>query len=201
MRCKSKTSRAIRRRSALAPIGSSIGNGNAVPIKNEPEPLTSNWLRVVEVPDTIRYFSPTGAVDHAALLKAASEFEYHAQAHERGFFSFASLDDVNQKLADVGKFQILHEIDTLSFVKDGFPDREIKGRDASNWVQSIFRKAWESFGKRRGLLNFAYSSDLAFHVSREQARIGQRFNWGTQGEKRSSMLRNIAKKHVWSFGV
>jgi hypothetical protein len=174
---------------------------NAVQIKNEPEPLTSNWLRVVEIPDTIRYFSPTGAVDHAALHKAADEFEYHAQAHERGFFSFASLEDVNQKLADVGKFQILHEIDTQSFVKDGFPDRKIKGRDASNWVLSIFRKAWESFGKRRGLLSFAYSSDLAFHVSREQARIGQRFNWGTQGEKRSSMLRNIAKKHVWSFGV
>lgn len=174
---------------------------NAIPIKNEPEPLTSNWLRVVEIPDTIRYFSPTGAVDHAALHKAASEFEYHAQAHERGFFSFASLEDVNQKLADVGKFQVLHEIDTLSFVKDGFPGREIKGRDASNWVQSIFRKAWESYAKRRGLLSFAYSKDLAFHVSREQARIGQRFGWGTQGEKRSSMLRNIAKKHVWSFGV
>src|SRR5713101_5266068 len=37
---------------------------NAVQIKNEPESLTSNWLRVVEIPDTIRYFSPTGAVDH-----------------------------------------------------------------------------------------------------------------------------------------
>jgi hypothetical protein len=174
---------------------------NAVQVRQEPETLLSNWLRVVEIPDTIRYFSPTGAVDHAALNKAASEFEYHSQAHERGFFSFASLDDVNQKLADVGKFQVLHEIDTLSFVKDGFPDRNIRGRDASNWVQSIFRKAWESYAKTHGLLSFAYSKDLAFHVSREQARIGQRFAWGTQGEKRSSMLRNIAKKHVWSFGV
>jgi hypothetical protein len=51
------------------------------------------------------------------------------------------------------------------------------------------------------LLSFAYSSDIAFHVSGDQARIGQRFSWGTQGEKRSSMLRNIAKKHVWSFGL
>jgi hypothetical protein len=174
---------------------------NAVQIKNEPEALTSNWLRVVEIPDTIRYFSPTGAVDHAALHKAASEFEYHAQAHERGFFSFASLDDVNNKLAHVGKFEILHELDAISFVTNGFPDRSIKGREASNWVQSIFRKAWEAYAKKLGLLSFAYSNDMAFHVNREQARIGQRFSWGTQGEKRSSMLRNIAKKHVWSFGV
>ncbi len=174
---------------------------NAIQIKNEPEALTSNWLRVVEIPDTIRYFAPTGSVDHSALQKAAGDFEYHAQAHERGFFSFASLDDVNAKLPHIGKFEVLHEIDALSFVKDGFPDRLIKGRDASNWVQSIFRKAWEAYARKRGLLSFAYSSDIAFHVARDQARIGQRFGWGTQGEKRSSMLRNIAKKHVWSFGV
>lgn len=174
---------------------------NAVQIKNEPESLTSNWLRVVEIPDTIRYFSPSGAVDHAALQKAAGEFDYHARAHERGFFSFASLDDVNEKLAHVGKFEVRHEIETLSFVANGFPEREIKAREASNWVQSIFRKAWEAYAKRFGLLSFAYSSDIAFHVSGDQARIGQRFSWGTQGEKRSSMLRNIAKKHVWSFGI
>jgi TIR domain-containing protein len=173
----------------------------AVQIRNEPEALTSNWLRVVEIPDTIRYFSPTGAVDHAALHKSANEFEYLAHPHERGFFSFASLDDVNEKLANVGKFAILHELDVTAFVPNGLPDRSIKGREASNLVQSIFRRAWESHAKRLGLLGFAYSNDMAFHVSREQARIGQRFNWGTQGEKRSSMLRNIAKKHVWSFGI
>ncbi len=199
--CKSKTFRTMRRQLVSVRIAKQYRQRNAIQIKGEPEALTSNWLRVVEIPDTIRYFSPTGAVDHAALQKAASEFEYHAQAHERGFFSFASLDDVNARLAHVGKFEVLHEIDTLSFVKDGFPDRSIKSREASNWAQSIFRKAWEAYAKKRKLLSFAYSSDIAFHVSREQARIGQRFGWGTQGEKRSSMLRNIAKKHVWSFGV
>jgi hypothetical protein len=55
--------------------------------------------------------------------------------------------------------------------------------------------------ERRNQSRIAYSNDMAFHASRRQARIGQRFSWGTQGEKRSSMLRNIAKKHVWSFGV
>ena len=100
---------------------------NAVQIKNEPEALTSNWLRVVEIPDTIRYFSPSGAVNHAALQKAAGEFEYHARDHERGFFSFASLDDVNEKLAHVGRFEVRHEIDTLSLLSPtAFPEREIK---------------------------------------------------------------------------
>ena len=101
---------------------------------------------------------------------------------------------MNEKLAHVGKFEILHELDTLSFVKDGFPNREIKGREASNWVQFIFRKAWEAYAKKLGLLSYAYSNDMAFHVSREQARIGQRFNWGMQGEKRSSMLPQYCKE-------
>jgi hypothetical protein len=174
---------------------------DAVKLKPEPEPLTSNWLRVIEIPDTIRYFSPTGAVDHAALHKASGEFIYHAQPFERGFFSFASLSDVNKEFAHVGKFEIRHEIDATEFVANGFAERGIKSREASNWVQTIFRKAWESWARQRGLLSFAYSSDLAFHVSRDQAKIGQRFSWGIQGEKRSSMLRNIAKKHVWSFGI
>jgi hypothetical protein len=35
----------------------------------------------------------------------------------------------------------------------------------------------------------------------DQAAIGERVPWGKQGARRSSMLRNIAKKHVWSYGV
>ncbi|GLR84361.1 toll/interleukin-1 receptor domain-containing protein [Bradyrhizobium iriomotense] len=174
---------------------------DAVQIKNEPESLTSNWLRVVEVPDQIRYFSPKGAIDHSQFAKACAKFDYHAHVHERGFFSFASLDDVTKKLADVGTFELVSETDLLSFVKNGIPDRSIRAREASNWVQTIFREAWESWAVKAGLLRFEYSSSSAFHITKDQAAIGQRIPWGVQGEKHSSMLRNIAKKHVWSYGV
>ncbi|WP_439401426.1 toll/interleukin-1 receptor domain-containing protein [Bradyrhizobium sp. DASA03068] len=174
---------------------------NGVLIKNEPEPLTSNWLRVVEIPDTIRYFSPKGAIDHAAFSKACGKFRFHGQVHERGFFSFASLDDVNAELAHIASFEITHECDTLTFVRDGYPQKNIEARESSNFVKSIFRKAWEAWAINAGLLRIEYSKDAAFHVTKDQARIGQRIPWGTQGEKHSSMLRNIARKHVWSFGV
>jgi hypothetical protein len=174
---------------------------NAIAIRQEPEPLTSNWLRVVEVPDTIRYFTPRGAIDHAQFGKSVNKFKYHGQVNERGFYSFASILDTNEELAHVASFDVGHEIDTLSFVKDGLPDRGIKPREASNWVQSIFRKAWEAWAIEKGLLRVEYSKDPAFHVTQEQAKRGQRFRWGTQGESHSSMLRNAAKNHVWSFGV
>ncbi len=174
---------------------------NSVALKNEPEPLTSNWLRVSEIPDVIRYFRPRGAIDHGLFAKACDSFRYHGRPHERGFFSFASLDDVHVELGHFGTFEVLHEVDTLEFVKGGLPDRNLKAREASNMVHTIFRVAWEARATQLGLLRFAYSTDSAFHVTQDQARIGQRFSWGTQGEKRSSMLRNVAKGHVWQFGI
>ena len=42
----------------------------AIPLKDEPERLTSNWLRIQEAPDVIRYFEPSGAVDHLAMEAA-----------------------------------------------------------------------------------------------------------------------------------
>jgi TIR domain len=60
---------------------------NAITIKPEPEPLTSNWLRIIEIPDVIRYYEPTGAVDRGAMLRVCGTFKYHAEAYLRGFFS------------------------------------------------------------------------------------------------------------------
>ena len=46
-----------------------------------------------------------------------------------------------------------------------------------------------------------YSNAVGFHASAALASIGQRFPWGRQGERHSSMLRNVAKGHIWQFGV
>lgn len=50
----------------------------AIPIKEEPERLTSNWLRVMEVPDTIRYLEPTGAVDRTRSSIGSVGFRFVA---------------------------------------------------------------------------------------------------------------------------
>ncbi|WP_398472230.1 toll/interleukin-1 receptor domain-containing protein [Tardiphaga sp.] len=174
---------------------------NAIPIKQEPEPLTSNWLRMMELPDVIRYFEPTGAVDQAAMFRACGRFKYHAERYLRGFFSFAEPHVVNESFESVAAFEVVHEINTLEFLRNGWPEKGLRPREATNFVQSISRKAWEATCQSLGLLSFAYSKNPGFHVSKDQVRIGQRIPWGTQGEKRSSMLRNRAKGHVWHYGV
>jgi hypothetical protein len=174
---------------------------NAIAIKQEPETLTSNWLRVMEMPDMIRYYQPIGALDQAAMLRVCGTFKYHAEPYLRGFFSFAEPHVVNEGFDHVAAFAVTHEINTVDFLRDGWPEKNLRSREATNFVQSISRKAWEVTCRSLGLLSFSYSKSPGFHVSKDQVRIGQRIPWGTQGEKRSSMLRNQAKGHVWHFGV
>jgi hypothetical protein len=174
---------------------------NAIAIKPEPESLTSNWVRMMEMPDVIRYYEPTGAVNQAAMFRGCGTFKYHAEPHLRGFFSFAEPHVVNEAFETVAAFAVTKEINTQDFLREGWPEKNLRPREASNFVQSMSRKAWEAACRSRGLLIFAYSKNPGFHVSKDQARIGQRIPWGTQGEKRSSMLLNKAKGHVWHFGV
>jgi hypothetical protein len=173
----------------------------AIPIKNEPERLTSNWLRVTEAPDVIRYYESTGAVDRSALASSCEAAAYPASPHLHGFLSFGAPTEINEAFAAIGRFEARHEIDLLEFVKDGSEPCNIRGQDASNIVHSMFRQAWNRFCRDRGLLEYKYSKVVGFHASKNAVKIGQKIPWGKQGDRRSSMLRNIARGHVWHFGV
>jgi hypothetical protein len=173
----------------------------AIQIKNESERLTSNWLRVVEIPDSIRYFEPIGAVGLSAMKGACEAAPFPAEFQNQGFFSFATEAEINEAFSKTGKFEAKHEIQTLTFVESGSKECGIRGQDASNIVHSIFRQAWNRFCRDRGFLEYQYSKAAGFHAGRDQVKIGQKVPWGKQGDKRSSMLRNVAKGHVWQFGV
>lgn len=173
----------------------------AIPIKNEPERLTSNWLRVVETPDVIRYFEPTGAVDRFAMNETCRTSHYPASPHHKGFFSFGTLAEINDAFVAVAKFEARHEFELLKFIGEDSNELNLPRQDASNIVHSMFRQAWNRLCRDLGLLEYTYSKTIGFHVSHQQAEIGQKIPWGKQGDRRSSMLRNIAKGNVWQFGV
>jgi hypothetical protein len=174
----------------------------AIAIKGERERLTSNWLRVAEIPDVIRYFEPSGAIERSALNKACQAASYPVEPHQQGFLSFATADEINETFVGVGRFKVEHEIDTLTLVSSGFPTCGIVRQTASNITYSMFRQAWNRFCRERGLLEYIYSTDTAgFHAGPDQARLGQLFPWGRQGNRRTSALRNAVKGHVWQFGL
>jgi hypothetical protein len=81
------------------------------------------------------------------------------------------------------------------------PKHRIEGKDASRVVMSMVRQAWNAYCRERGLLEYQYSGSVGFHASKDQAKLGQRIPWGKQGDRRSSMLRNVARGTVWQFGM
>ena len=174
---------------------------HAIQIENAPERLTSNWLRIVEVPDTIRYFQPTGTINHQALHQECRDFHYPAEVYLRGFFSFCDLDEINDAFHRVGNFALVSKIPFMEFVGQGAESLSIRRREASNLAVSMFRQAWEIFCRERNLHEYFYSQLSGFHVTDEHVPLGKKLRWGRQGENRSSMLRNKAQGKVWQFGV
>jgi len=135
------------------------------------------------------------------MYGACSVSKHPAEPHLNGFFSFATSPEINGAFASIGKFAIGHEVSLTKFVEDGSKECAIRKQDASNLIHSMFRQAWNRMCRERDLLEYKYSKDAGFHVSKGHAKIGQKIPWGKQGDKRSSMLRNVAKGTVWQFGV
>ncbi|MBL8496797.1 toll/interleukin-1 receptor domain-containing protein [Nitrosomonas sp. JL21] len=179
----------------------SYRNRLAIKVEDAPEVLTSNWLRIASIPDIIRYFQPTGSINHALMENACRQGPFPSAIHLRGFFSFMSLDEVQRAFANVGRFEVHSEHKLLEFIAVGSTAPTMHPREAQNMITSMFRQSWESFCRSRGLYEYAFSQQLGFHVSENQMPLKKRISWGKQDQRRNSMLRNSAGGKVWQYGV
>lgn len=187
--------------SAIQPNWEVFRRRGAIPLVEEPERLTSNWLRVIEAPDVIRFYEASGVIDRRLLQAAIESYLYPCALQGSGVITFASQAEVDEAFKSAGRFKLKHEVSLLDFVGDGFPEIGVERQVASNLVIAMLKKAWRAYCKQRGFVEYLYSNGPGFHASAEQAPTGQRIPWGKQGERRSSMLRNVAKGHIWQFGV
>jgi len=174
---------------------------SAMPLIAEPERLTSNWLRVEEVPDHINFYEPSGATDDQSVKRALASSPFPISEQGRGFLTFATGPEVESALSEVGRFKLVHEMPLTEFVTSGSEDLGLSNQPAANKVNAMLKDAWSNYCRERGLIQYLYSNAVGFHASADLAPIGQRFPWGRQGERHSSMLRNVAKGHIWQFGV
>jgi len=170
-------------------------------LHNAPEALISNWLRISEIPDKIRYYVPTGAINVGAVMARCKEVQYPTHYYNRGILTFLSSDEVSEHFADVTPLKMQCETGTLEFERDGIPEIGLASREAHNILMSMVREAWNAFCRKQGLIEYNFSSQTAFHAGDNQTPIGKRVPWGRQGDRRSAMLRNVAKGKVWNFGA
>ncbi|WP_322517166.1 toll/interleukin-1 receptor domain-containing protein [Rhodopseudomonas palustris] len=200
---------ALQRQRVLRAAGEPLINPNweifrrrgAIPLVDEPERLTSNWLRVAEAPDFIRYFEGSGVIDDRLLDRALEEFHYPAEKQKEGIVTFADQSEVDSAFASVGRFRLKHEIPLLEFIEQGHHAIGIDRQVASNLIVAMIKKAWLSFCRETGFVEYYYSNGVGVHASAAQVPTGHRIPWGKQGDRRSSMLRNVAKGHIWQFGL
>lgn len=174
---------------------------SATPLIAEPERLTSNWLRVEEAPDNINFYLPSGAADDQRVKLALETSKFPVAEQGRGFLTFATETEVEDALLEFGRFKLDRQLPLDEFVSAGSEDLGLWNQPAANKVNAMLKEAWFNFCREKGLIQYLYSNATGFHASAELALIGQRFPWGRQGDRHSSMLRNVAKGHVWQFGV
>jgi hypothetical protein len=186
---------------AINPSWGSYMRRLSLKVESAPEVLTTNWLRVASIPDVIRYYQPPGAIDHAAMERTCTECAAPANVYLRGFFCFATPEEVARDFEAVGKFEVHSEHNVLELMERGSRSPNILPKEARNMVSAMFRRAWENMCASKGLYRYLYSKQLGYHAAEAQVPLGKRIPWGRKGERRSSMLRNRAGGRVWQYGV
>ena len=141
----------MRSRPAINPNWETYRKRLAIKVENRPEVLTSNWLRVTSLPDIIRYYYPPGPINLELMEQTCRRNTVPAEVYQRGFFSFASPEEVARDFADVAPFEIHSENDLFNLLDSGSQSPDIKTRDAHNLVSSMFRRAWENLCRSKGL--------------------------------------------------
>ena len=173
----------------------------SISVQSQPETLISNWLRISSIPDTIKYYVPKGAISIGAFSARCKEARFPVHYHNRGILTFLSFDEVSELFVDLAALELKCETGTLDFQQNGTPEIDLAQMDAHNILMSMFREAWDCFCRQKGLVEYKYSSQSGYHVGDELLAIGKKVPWGRQGDRRSAMLRNIAKGKVWNFGA
>ena len=170
-------------------------------VRQEPEVLTSNWLRVLSIPDNVNLVKPVGSVSKKIAAAVKSDFPFPTVDYGDGYLTFAADNDFAEAFPNAGKFEIVSTVPYEEFGSEGCSVLGIEARDAKRMLTNLFRQAWEKHCHAQGFLQHIYANGSAAIASEKKIKIAKRVPWGRQGQKRNSMLRNIAKGKVWEYGV
>ena len=95
---------------------------HAVQLRDEPELLTSNWLRISVGPDDLHHITPTHPVEPKVHEQSLAAFPYPLVPHRDGFLTFAQAATFDRHLPGLGPFKSKVQISYEDFVSDGSVD-------------------------------------------------------------------------------
>lgn len=122
-----------------------------------PEEIVSNWLPILSLPDRILLHDvslPNNRIDEVARAAAYPTFRYL-----RLVGSFADAAEMRQSVSTDIRFTETYRIPLQEFRNGSSTDIPgLKAKEASNFLSSLLRQAWNTTAQRRGLLPYTTAS-------------------------------------------
>lgn len=167
-----------------------------------PEQLTSNWLRIVELPAQINFCR--FAADSKAVAKALADFGTPIVPLERLGLTFSDAPNIVMDDAPSIGVEHAYEFDLQKFLSgERQTGPEVRRGDASNMLTNLLRQAWEKFAEDRGLLPYQFANSTGWYVPLDLID-GNKVGYvdGT-GKRRKKWLVGYSKKRQvnWHFAV
>lgn len=175
----------------------------AVSVVERPEVLTSNWLRISELPPYVHFYDVAAPVEQIDSI--ASSLNTPTFKHLRligTFCDIESLDSTDRKETLTERYKVGLQAFLSGRDEGGGP--RIKSRDAHNLFVSMLRQAWNTEMESRGLKGFTLASNsIAWYMPIDLVeRNTVTFVDANQKKRRKTMVNWSERRKVfWHFAV
>jgi len=173
----------------------------AARVLDKPEPLLSNWLEVAKLPTYVRYCEPPGGFPTDVFLRR----EVHSWAavpHKAGIITFARPDE-DGNLAPQIPAKLMAEVDTDTFLEEGWPDKGIDAYQARRMYSDLGTQAFDKLAVARGLQGFTSSSGrTSWWPDIKTAPLTKiRFDWGFRRGLRQIIGQSKKRNVHWHYAL
>ena len=171
-------------------------------VADVPEQLSSNWLRILQLPQAINFCR--FAAESKVVAKALAGFTTPIVPLERLGLTFSDAPNIVMDDAPSVGVEHAYEFDLQKFLNgERQTGPAVRRGDASNMVTNILRQAWENFAKTRGLLPYDFSNSTGWFVPLDLIEGNKVDYLDGAGKKRKKWLVGHSKKRqvFWHFAV
>ncbi len=127
----------------------------------------------------------------------SDDFPYPCAKQGSGIITFAEQSEVDTAFTSAGRFKLKHEIPLLEFVENGCSAIGIERQAASNLDHRDDQEGLAVVLQGEEASSNITIPTLSASTPRPyRRRPGDRIPWGKQGDRRSSMLRNVGERDM-----
>jgi hypothetical protein len=175
-------------------------------LDRKPEPLVSNWVRIVEWPNSIRHYEFRAGVTEDNVRALVNNCRWPVFPFNRGFWTFGDKSDFH---TDQGEsFPILSRTEFFlpHFLENGSRNDSVHAHEARNIVSHLTKCALEKKLHDSNLSSYEYSNGVVGWWVHSKLITGDKvsFKWEGGPSGRRQLVGEVASgqtKLRWHFGV